>query len=63
MKMSKKKLLTFPLSLSAFICVHLWLILLTSCGSKPTDLRSVIPADSLIYLETNDLGNALRAVT
>lgn len=63
MKTSIKKLLTFPLSLSAFICVHLWLILLTSCGSKPTDLRSLIPADSLVYLETNDLGKALRAVT
>ena len=34
-----------------------------SCGSKPTDLRSVVPADSLVYLETNDLGKALRAVT
>ena len=43
-----------------FICVHLWLI---SCSSKPTDLRTVVSADSLIYLETQDLGKALRAVT
>ena len=34
-----------------------------SCGSKPTGPRTVIPADSLVYLETNDLGKALRAVT
>ena len=49
--------------LSVFICVHLWLILLTSCGSKPTDLRTVIPADALVYLETNDLGKAVAAIT
>ena len=49
--------------LSVFICVHLWLILLTSCSSKPTDLRSVVPADALVYLETNDLGKAVSAVT
>jgi hypothetical protein len=63
MNMSKKKLLRSPLYLSVFICVHLWLVLLTSCGSKPSDLRTVIPADALVYLETNDLGKALRAVT
>jgi hypothetical protein len=34
-----------------------------SCGSKPTDLRTVIPSDSLVYLETNDLGKTLTAVT
>lgn len=35
----------------------------SACSSKPTDIRSVIPADSLAYLEANDLGKALRAVT
>jgi hypothetical protein len=34
-----------------------------SCGSKPMDVRSVMPADSLIYLETNDLGKTLAAIT
>ncbi len=34
-----------------------------SCGSKPTDLRTFIPTDALVYLETNDLGGALTAVT
>lgn len=30
-----------------------------SCSSKQTDLRSLAPADSLIYLETNDLAAAI----
>ena len=34
-----------------------------SCTSKPTDPRTVIPADALIYLETNDLGKAVGAIT
>ena len=48
--------------LSASICVYLWLILLTSCGSAPTDLRTLMPADTLVYLETNDLAAALQPV-
>src|SRR5688500_7674208 len=31
-----------------------------SCTSKPTDLRSLVPADSLVYLESNDLAAALQ---
>jgi hypothetical protein len=34
-----------------------------SCGSKPTDPRTVIPADAIIYLESNDLGKTLAAIT
>ena len=34
-----------------------------SCSSKPTDPRSVIPADALVYLETADLGKAIGSVT
>lgn len=34
-----------------------------SCTSKPTDLRTLIPADSLIYLESNDLGAVMKAIT
>jgi len=49
--------------LSVFICVHLWLLLLVSCSSKPTDPRTVIPADSLVYLETSDLGKVMDAIT
>ena len=48
---------------SVFICVHLWLIFLTSCGSKPTDVRAVMPGDAQVYLETKDVAKGLRAVT
>ena len=34
-----------------------------SCGSRPTELRTVVPADALVYLETNDLGKAVAAIT
>jgi hypothetical protein len=34
-----------------------------SCKSEPTDLRKLAPADTLVYLETNDLGKALSALT
>ena len=47
------------LALSVLICVYPWLI--SSCGSAPTDLRTLVPADTLVYLETNDLGAALQA--
>ncbi len=35
-----------------------------SCRSSvPTDLRTLAPADTLVYLETNDLGKMLAALT
>ncbi|MDQ3322906.1 MAG: hypothetical protein M3525_10835 [Acidobacteriota bacterium] len=46
-----------------FICVHLWIIFLFSCQSKPTDLRTLAPAETIIYLETNDLGKTLESLT
>jgi hypothetical protein len=49
--------------LSVFICVHLWIIFLSSCSSPPTDLRTFAPSDSLVYLETSDLGKTLNALT
>lgn len=49
-----------PIFLSVFICVHLWLI--SSCSSNLTDPRSVAPADSLVYLETRDLGKAVGVI-
>ncbi len=36
---------------------------LSSCRSKPTDLRSLAPAETLVYLETNDLGKTLESLT
>jgi hypothetical protein len=48
--------------ISVFICVNLWLILLSSCSTKPSDLRTLVPADTLVYLETNDLAAALQPI-
>jgi hypothetical protein len=45
------------------LCVSAVIFLLTSCSSTPTDVRTVIPGDALVYLETQDLGKALHAVT
>lgn len=40
------------------------LILFTlSCGSKPVDVRLWVPADSLAYLRSDDLGKAMSALT
>ena len=50
------------LSSSVLICIYLWLILLYSCSTKPTDMRALAPADSLVYLETNDLAATLRPI-
>jgi len=53
--------------LSCFSCISwigfLFLLVLTACSSKPTDVRTVVPANALVYLETQDLGKALQAVT
>lgn len=56
----KKKLigtLTFYFLLLAFY------LLLSACSSsQKTDLRSLAPAETLIYLETNDLGETLQSL-
>ncbi|MGD9630345.1 MAG: hypothetical protein AB7V18_13980 [Pyrinomonadaceae bacterium] len=39
-------------------------VVASSCSSAgPTDVRAVVPGDALVYLETQDLGKALHAVT
>lgn len=50
------------LSLSVSICVYLWFVLLSSCVSKPTDMRSLVPAETVVYLETNDLAATLQPI-
>ncbi|MEJ7848941.1 MAG: hypothetical protein WKF92_12730 [Pyrinomonadaceae bacterium] len=50
-------------SLVLRLCVSAVILTFISCGSKPTDLRTVIPADALVYLEANDLGKAIGAIT
>lgn len=36
---------------------------MASCSSKAVDLRTLAPADALVYLETNDLGKTADALT
>lgn len=55
----KKKIVLFTLRL----CVSAFFFALVSCGSKPTDLRALAPAETLVYLETRDLSKTLYAVT
>jgi len=45
--------------LAVVACIALGLL---SCSSTPTDLRKLAPAETIIYLETNNLGTALRSV-
>lgn len=51
------------LNYSLRLCVSALIFTALSCGSKLTDPRTVIPADSLVYLETSDLGKMLEAIT
>ena len=45
------------------LCVPAVLLFFLACGSKPIDPRTVIPNDALVYLESKDLGAAVRAIT
>ncbi len=45
-----------------YLCLFA-LFLFTSCQTAPTNLRSFAPADSSVYLEANDLGKTLNALT
>jgi hypothetical protein len=44
------------------LCVSAVIAASLSCGSTPTDPRTVIPGDALVYLETTDLERTLRAI-
>ncbi|HMO80356.1 MAG TPA: hypothetical protein PKD24_06160 [Pyrinomonadaceae bacterium] len=48
---------------AAFLSLFVLAVISPSCGSAPTDPRTLIPADALIYLETKDLGAAVAAIT
>lgn len=70
MKLSTKNTKDTKLAATRLSCVSciswvgfLIVLVLTSCSSKPTDVRTVVPGDALVYLETQDLGKALQAVT
>lgn len=49
----------FPF-IAVFLCVSAASF---GCRSAPIDLRSLAPAGALVYLETNDLGKTLEALT
>lgn len=60
-------LLYLPFSPSPFLPFFFTLCLCVSavnlsCTSKPTDMRSLVPAETLVYLETNDLAAALQPI-
>lgn len=48
---------------SHLLLVTFCLLLFTSCRTAPTDMRTLAPAESLIYLETEDLGEMLESLT
>ncbi len=48
--------------ISLRLCVLAVIAASVSCGSQPTDPRTVIPGDALVYLESNDLGKTLHAI-
>ncbi|MEO7673316.1 MAG: hypothetical protein ABIU09_04475 [Pyrinomonadaceae bacterium] len=50
------------IKLSFYLLLFIFALCL-SCGSNPTDLRTVVPADALVYLQTNDMGKAVAAIT
>lgn len=55
--------LRVPVSPFLRVAITAIAFLLAACGSKPTDPRTVIPGDALIYLESQDLGKTLTAIT
>jgi hypothetical protein len=52
------------LKLFLSVCICFYLLTNLSCQSKQKiDLRTLAPAETLIYLETNDLGNVFQTFT
>ncbi len=45
------------------LCVFALMLYFASCTAPPTDLRTFAPADTLVYLETGDLGKTLSTLT
>ena len=57
--------LGLPVSLSPLLPLFIATVIAASvsCGTKPTDPRTVIPGDALVYLESKDLRKTLTAIT
>ena len=45
-----------------FVCVLCASVVNLSCKSQPTNLRTLAPAETLVYLETNDLAKTLNSL-
>lgn len=58
----KRNSLYFLSFASLLLCVLALIFFFSSCGSKPTDMRLLVPADALVCLETNDLAGALQPI-
>lgn len=53
-----------PLSLLILsLCLCLSVVNLSCQSAKPTDMRSLVPAETLVYLESRDLAKTLSALT
>ena len=61
-KWKSKHSIFFKLPLIFYFCLFTF-YLFTACSSAPTDLRKLLPAKTLVYLETDDLGKTLQALT
>jgi hypothetical protein len=44
------------------LCAFAFILFFISCQSKPTDLRTLAPAETLVYLESKDLSKTLGAL-
>lgn len=58
---TRRKLAVRKAGLVPLFCLLLF-IGLASCSSRPTDMRTLVPAETLVYLETNDLAAALQPI-
>ncbi len=60
--MSQKVFSKTSLSSSLSLLVLILCSYFSACSSKPPDMRTLVPAETLVYLETNDLAAALQPI-
>lgn len=59
---NKRSRVVIPVIIFILICIII-AVTYTFCGKTIVDLRTLAPKNTVIYLETNDLGDALNALT
>ncbi len=62
-KAQRRREIIFKVFAPLRLCAFAFLLFYISCNSKPTDLRTFVPSETLVYLETNDLRKTLDAMT